>query len=385
MKLFDDINRDYMGVASEAESDFPFLNRSDRPYARYMRGALETWFADYPDSEDKRKLRSEFRSDDNSAHKGALFELYCYTLLRRQGFDVKLHQIADERKSTRPDFLVSRGGEKLFYLEVTVSADGFFDAGAQKRLNELYDGINERLTSPDFLIGVEVDEAPPSTPPVSQIVAFLEEKLRNLDPEDSSEVQAQWSCCNGRWEVDFWAFPRTAEQRGESGIRPLGQILYGGEIEPEKPLLRALKKKAGHYGAPDLPFVVAVNATDDFTDYNDVEDALLGRKVAIMDTKTKAISFARPPKGQALWIDPGGQHKNRRVSAVFVAFHVKTGRRLQSSEPPALWHNPWANKPLNPDLWQGSQKLIDQETLVVTVDLEGEDPLKILGIDSRVD
>jgi hypothetical protein len=108
VKLFDDINRDYTGPASDAESDFSFLNRSARPPAQHMRDVLERWFADYPDEVEKSKLRSEFRSDDDSAHKEALFELYCYSLLRCQGFDVDLHQVADEREMAKVDSSLGR-------------------------------------------------------------------------------------------------------------------------------------------------------------------------------------------------------------------------------------------------------------------------------------
>jgi hypothetical protein len=277
---------------------------------------------------------------------------------------------------------VSRAGSQLFYLEVTVSADGLFDAGAQKRLGELYDGLNERLSSPSFLIGVEVDEVGPTSPPLRRIQAFLESNLQTLDPKSFNDAEAQWTWSDSGWKIDFWGFPKTKDQHAETDVRPLGQILQGGEIAPERPLLKALKRKAGHYGEPDLPFIIAVNATDDFTDYSDVEDALLGRKEAVMDLGTRAIRFQRPRKAQALWVNPAGQHSNRRVSGVFVAFHVRTGTRLQSNEPPALYHNPWANKPLSPDLWQGLQEFIDPDGLEVTA-RPGKDLLDVLGVETH--
>jgi hypothetical protein len=390
LKLFDNIDRTYEGPASFAEPNFAYMNRSARSYHRHLRGVLEGWFADYPE-DDKAELRSQFRSEINSQHLGALFELYCYALLRGQGFDVEVHPEAAEGKTTRPDFLVRRSGEQLFYVESTLAADAVFDAAEQKRLDQFYDDLNERLHSPDFFIGADIEKAPLHSPPVRRICSFLEENLRDLDADEVAKAMAagdlddyvRWTWTDGEWEVVFWPSPKSPEQRGQPGVRPLGQVLLDlGEIEPEKPLLKSFKRKAGRYGRLNSPYIIAVNATDMMTDENDVADALFGRKTLFVNKETKQGAFVRSPDhvvgSGGLWIGPGGKRQNRRVSAVLVALWMDGGNML-SIDTPVLWHNPWADYPLDRDLWEGPQKVTDPETLE-TRDIAGRTHLEILGV-----
>src|SRR5207253_4733053 len=114
--LFDNIKRDYTGPALYDEPAFAFLNRSSQVRIQLVRQLLEGWFDDFPDR-GKPDLRSRLRSKRDREHWGAFFELYCYCLLRRQGFMISLHPEADPTKTTRPDFLVEKNGMPAFYME----------------------------------------------------------------------------------------------------------------------------------------------------------------------------------------------------------------------------------------------------------------------------
>ena len=48
---------------------------------------------------------------------------------------------------------------------------------------------------------------------------------------------------------------------------------------------------------------------------------------------------------------------------------------------PVLWHNPYATKPVNPDLWQGPQMIFDQEISQMQY-LEGKAAWEILRLQS---
>lgn len=104
MNLFDQVERTYMGPASNAEPDFPFLNRSARKEMVKVRNLLEDWFEAFPESS-KIDLRSRFRSQDNRQHQAAFFEIYCHALMQGMGFEVEIHP-SSNGGSTRPDFLV---------------------------------------------------------------------------------------------------------------------------------------------------------------------------------------------------------------------------------------------------------------------------------------
>lgn len=367
MKLFDDIDRKYHGPARFAVSEFSFLNSSARPLYQDIRNLLERWFEDYPAS-GKEELRSQFRSNRNSQHWGAFFELYCYTILCYQGFEVELHPSGAAGKTTRPDFLVSRNGEKLFYMECTLAADSVFNDAAQKRLDEVIDSLNERLELTDFFISVEVKDAPPQSPSIRRMRSFLEERLCKLNPDEVTEVMRtrgledydRWVYTDAEWEVVFSPVPIAPEFRGQPGTRPIGEVLYDdGEINPERPLVNALNKKAGRYGVLDLPYVIAVDAMDVYTEESDVGDALFGRKLAQFNKQTREVSYVYSGSN-ALWRGPNGPTYTR-VSGVLVARRLKAAT-VTDANTPALWHNPWSSKPLNPELWQGPQKVPDPAT-----------------------
>jgi hypothetical protein len=355
MRLFDDIARDYYGPARFVASEFAFLNQSARPVFQDARNRLECWFDNYPAS-GKVDLRSQFRSSRNCQHRGAFFELYCHALLRHQDFDVELHPSAGGGKTTRPDFLVSRDGEKAFYMECTLAADSDIDDASQTRLDQVIDGLNESLHSPNFFISVQVEDAPSHSPSISRMRRFLEDRLRGLDPDEVAEVMTargledydRWSYADGEWEVVFSPVPIAPEFRGQPGARPIGTVLYKArEIDPERPLLNSLAKKAKRYGVLDLPYVIAVDTMDVHTEEDDVGDALFGRKVARFTKETGQVSFVYSGS-DALWTGRG-RPRYRRVSAVFVARWLRAST-IKTVETPVLWHNPWASIPLDPEL-----------------------------------
>src|SRR5260370_39830532 len=121
MKLFDDNVRSYDGLREPRESIYQFLNRSARPEYEETRHLLEKWFQDYPEPY-KLNLSKEFCSKPDKQHLGAFFELYCYSLLRVQGFDIKPQQVVDKMKGNPVDFLINSADTPLFYLEATVAA-----------------------------------------------------------------------------------------------------------------------------------------------------------------------------------------------------------------------------------------------------------------------
>jgi hypothetical protein len=120
MNLFDDAGRNYTGYRAPQESNFAFLNRSALPKFERTRTLLENWFHDYP-SAHQVALGTGFRSNEDTQHWGAFFELYCHTLLRQLGFTASVQVIVDVAVNRPIDFLVQKDNTPLFYLESTVA------------------------------------------------------------------------------------------------------------------------------------------------------------------------------------------------------------------------------------------------------------------------
>ena len=98
----------------------------------------------------------------------------------------------------------------------------------------------------------------------------------------------------------------------------------------------------------------------------DMEEVFFGKELVELDRQTGQVRLIRAPFAQGrskdedgLWFGRSGV-RNRQVSAVLLVdalWPLAIARRT-----PILWHNPWAQHPLRPDIWQGPQKLFDLKT-----------------------
>jgi hypothetical protein len=67
--------------AFATENQYEYLSWSGRPEIAAVRSCLEGWFIDYPDDA-KAMLAARFKGTELTS---ALFELYVFTLLKKQG------------------------------------------------------------------------------------------------------------------------------------------------------------------------------------------------------------------------------------------------------------------------------------------------------------
>jgi hypothetical protein len=147
-------------------------------------------------------------------------------------------------------------------------------------------------------------------------------------------------------------------------------------VDTTSALRRAIREKAGRYGKPDRPYVIAVLIEDDYTDEEDVVDALFGTV-----TYTVPVGPRHPGQAHAVrqrdgsWIAHGGP-SNTRVSAVMTAINLAPW--VLARNVPRLWLNPWAARPLTDRLaWRttrvdlSSGTLDDEPALRTPADLLG--------------
>lgn len=366
MCLFDRIERTWAEPASHGESSFSFLNRSALPEEECIREQLELWFDRLPEN-GKMELRNRFRDQDDRQHLGAFFELYCHEMLVRQGYTVELHQSPPNGKKTCPDFLVKVKDEPLFYLETTLAAESNDDQAESRRKNQLYD-LLDLLDSPNFFLGIEIVSSSVQVPGSAPIRAFLRDWLSQLDPDQVSmqyernqELPKITWTDNHEWEIEFTAIPKKKEARGTPGVRPLGMFFQQPRrIDSRSALLRSLKSKAGYYGELDLPFIIAVDAVDEWVFESDfsVSSALFGKEILHFDRRSlELLPSTREPNG--LWWGPKGP-RFTRVSGVLFAFQNRPFSCCRKT--PELWLNPWATRVFDPVWWEGPQRVPDMVT-----------------------
>lgn len=128
-------------------------------------------------------------------------------------------------------------------------------------------------------------------------------------------------------------------------------------VDSRKPLLTALRSKAGRYGKLEYPYILAVNVTNMFIDEIDIKDALFGKEQFVYDWQTNETTAERARDG--FWFGSKGPI-NTRVSAVILLTRLRPWAVATTT--PMLWHNPWANLKFDADLWQGKQMLPDFES-----------------------
>ena len=358
--LFDDIPRDFKGPRGHTESLYEYLNRSGRPSIERIRILLEDWFSNYP-SDAQNELGSRFRASDDIQHQSAFFEIYLYALLSKLGFQIEIHpEIAGQL--THPEFLVFRDRKPCFYLEATLASGPVEERAAGNRENVVYETL-DKMSSPNFFIGVKVRGSPDTPPPGRKWRVFLEEWLSRLDPDiigqklklGGLEDMPSTTLNHDGWEVTFQAIPKSPKARGKQGIRPIGIRFFGfQECKEDEWIRNAIKEKATKYGNLDLPYIIAINVLSIFS--NDelmVMDALFGDE-GITAYRLPSGGFDHRPTRtlNGAFFGPSGP-QNTRVSGVIICNDLLWGNIAKIN--PVLWHNPWAAFPFNQDLWTHPQ------------------------------
>lgn len=355
LKLFDEFEREYLGPSLYSEPHWEYLNRTDRLEYHYVRDLLQNWFDNYETSPEKRsRLCREFRSTDDIQHLSAFFELYLYQLFKNQDFKI---EVEPSWEQGRPDFLLtSPQGEKILLEATGVYPEKAF--GSAKKLEQrVIDHINQYLESPDFFLHINIRNAPNNTPPYGQILRHLRKQLSQLDYEQVAQKALEsegmglqrfplipWE--HEAWTIEFIAIPKAENARGKPDVRPVGSMFYGIElVDTELNIKSRIDNKYGHYGELDIPFILALNVLDSYTNDETVAKALFGDEATNYNLETGEILNFRKPNGS--WFGPSGYQK-RRMSGVCIFKRLRPENMHLVD--PVLWHHPYANNPLNPSL-----------------------------------
>ncbi|MCL4264518.1 MAG: hypothetical protein KJ069_14940 [Anaerolineae bacterium] len=353
MKLFDQFERTDHEPAKYGDSIFAFINRTARDGFDQVRHELESWFTHYPRQE-QRELRARFRSNIDTQHHSAFFELILHETLLLLGCNIVVHPTIPGTEK-RPDFLVEPMSGEPFYLEALVATkESAAEAAARSRVNTVYDVINRKVNTSDFFLWLEVEGVPQTQPPASKIATFLNERLSHLDPDEvmtlyeigGMDAIPSWLFeCDG-WVIEFQPIPKKPGARNKKTARPIGALSTDFQkMDLSSPIRDAISKKANKYGELSFPFVVAVNVLEHI-DEIDIMEALFGRGQFTIDctqiSSSKLVNseMSRIPDG--LWTSYAGP-RNTRVSAVLLATQL-----FPFSIPHAdvrLYHNPWVSKP----------------------------------------
>lgn len=345
--IFQDIPRTDSRNKQYSESDYEYLNRSDRDESECIRCTLNAWFKKYPDNE-KQDLIARIKSRDNYQHYSATFELYLHELLLNLGYEIDVHPQTNNCKNTCPDFLVTDSEGFQFYIEAVQSSDiNKHERSGENRLNVVFDSIN-KITSYNYFLEIDYEDLPPSSPSGKKLRTELEKWLNSLDyneacsnlKDDDFSKLPKYTFTHEGWKALFTAIPRSAEKRETPLDNVIGMLSPGARwLSTWETIRDTLVAKGKHYGALDLPLIIAVNANVFHLDRISIMEALFGQEQFIFNrnTKTEGPEMRRSPNG--LWQGPKGI-RYKRISGILIGFGIKPwtfGVREMT-----LYKNPWA-------------------------------------------
>jgi hypothetical protein len=171
--------------------------------------------------------------------------------------------------------------------------------------------------------------------------------------------------------------PKSPQYRGDLNVRPIG-ILPAETcwLNSSGELLDALEAKAGRYGMPDLPFLIAVNHVGWHCDRGDVLAALYGAEKYVYQSRgSEMVQTDSYRESNGLWRGRSGS-RNQHVSAILIGHHVNTWSLNSSSV--EMYFNPWGSQDISVSDWRLAHLSLDSQGELTWKG--GEEAGRILGV-----
>lgn len=381
--LFEEKSRPYTGPKTYGETDFDFLDRSGRKEAENVRQFLNHWIERFP-LEEQKELISRIQSRDSKAYESATFEMILYAILTNLGGSIEIHPDLDNGTEKHPDFLVSFGDGKQFYVEAVLASEhSETELAAERRKNVVLDSIN-RLESPNFFLGINAEGNPETPPSGKALRGELSAWLASLDPDTVAAVveahgvdsipKMEW--CHDGWEIEFQAIPIEPEKRA-NGQRVIGMLSGGVRfINGWEPIRDALRSKGNRYGELSKPLVVAVNVEVFSLDKIDEMQALFGQEEYVFRRESSEAQPTMRRAANGVWSGPQGAQYTR-ISGAWL-FGGITPWSIATRKN-TVYFNPWAKLAVPEEM----RRLNHASTNGTKMDWVDGDPLtEILGLES---
>lgn len=327
-----------MRPAFATEDQYEYLSWSGRPEIAAVQSCLEGWFVDYPDGA-KEMLAARFRGTELTS---ALFELYVFTLLNKQGHRPEVLEHSPQRATERlPDFQIQLGDGSLLFIEATTID---CDPGMSKIDRDLapLKHTLDQIAAP-HRFSIKVGKAATTPLAFARVRNRIEAWFGSADfpsrrsaaQRDGADSLQQEIIC-GDWMIEVTAYVSGSlgdpPGAGESPI-----VLWGTGVhflDPVERLKKGLKRKADHYDV-DGPVILAVSPLGLGVDRDAIEAALYGPTWQFIKLDGSS-TITR--KGDGLWYKPNRAPKNGSFPAVLICEDVHP--TTVGCPDPLLYHAP---------------------------------------------
>ena len=352
MYLFDELDRTTHGPAPHSISDFGWMNISADPYAAKVRQFFEEVILRYPKLK-RESLIARFRSEVDSDHRAALFELIVFAWLEAQDHKVIEVEPSIDGSERHPDFLVEAPTCQQYYLEVTSKQP------KPDPLAAIKDAVNNLCSRLCFDLQWKGQPAEPIG--VRKVKNRVKEYLRNFD---YSSDEASWEAI----EVDVQGVklifkPSKLKPKGQEGSMNIGTVIGDAKsVSVKGGLDRLLKRKASRYGRLDKPYLVAVTTQDFTIGLNELSTALFGTLGMTVQTTGNSVSSQPTRFADGIWRRSNHSWTNTRLSGVLLFADVRLtsfARRY-----PIFMTHPEPSHSVDPD-WFKAQTFVVSENEIV--------------------
>lgn len=384
--LFTERPRDDGGIQRSTESTFKFLDRVDDEVFARVREVLNEWFSRFDQRQPDvavNDLRGRLKAKQPLQFESAFWELYLHELFWRLGFEVEVHPPGP--RTTRPDFLMTRGAER-FYLEavVPVPSEGMLNQPPGSATVTEY---IEAASSPDFFLMLRFIAGGGPMPRRKKVIAAVERWLATLtwshfhDGTRPAQVLPETEVAVDDWVIGLRAHPRSPDGRGDTSA-PTIATFPGMAAFPDAVMaaaVPALDEKASKYGDLDAPHVIAAWVMSPYAHEHRVYSALHSAELPL-DAGSHPIVMPPNEQRRGLWTPD--RARRDRPSAVLLTGSFDFNYSAIGRHLPRLWHNPWAQWPLDAELPFAASRLApDERTILNTAATATASASEIFGVD----
>lgn len=313
---------------------------------------LENVSVEHGQAELKRRLMDHNPVNNDSARQ----ELALYDGFRRRNFGIETHPtlIGTEK---RPDFRITTAlGTVLVEAVTAQESNAIMDQDRQ--LKHLIQQVNS-ITA-DRVIAAHPMTALPANLPAKPIRTFLSNELSSDWPTNSEDPRVYQTTHNGQ-SVEIAFYSMAATRTGQPINSPIGVYGYGEarQIEPWLRTRIALDNKASKYGQLQEPYVICVYPRSVFHDNETDIDALIGRPLMNIDSQGR-VEWSNHFDG-FFFQERDGVRRRTQVSAVAI-FALRYFSEEFSVFSLRVYHNPFAQRPLSDQIFEGWPQLKITET-----------------------
>lgn len=277
MKLFEDKFRDNYKRAETNQNAYEYYDSNQQYHIVKIRELLNKWFDNYPVAS-KIDLKNTFKNHFYNA----FYELFIHETYFSQGYVLEPHPEI-EGTTHRPDFLATKGMEKIFIEATTVSYLSDAETKKENFKEKFIDELN-KMKSPNFWIALkDLKFKTNKFPKVGKLKRAFEQKLAEIDPSELEKgLHSIFGCLPLRYsdeEVHMVVnlYPKTDAAKRDPDFRPIGMQFMPVTIQSSdndaNKIIKSFKNKAGRYGNLPHPFIICLNLNFPFNLESDVDGA----------------------------------------------------------------------------------------------------------------